>query len=65
MIIDLEVLSTLSTERFGNLNFVLATDEEGTFYAYRETSPYFCFEGKNENEVLGIVARAIEFYKTA
>ena len=62
MIIDLEVLSTLSTERFGNLNFVLATDEEGTFYAYRENSPYFCFEGNTVDDVLDKVSGAINLY---
>ena len=56
-------LEVLSTERFGNLNFVLAVGDNGRYYAYRETSPYFCLEGENEEEVLKSVAKAVEFYK--
>lgn len=56
-------LKPYSTERFGSLNFVLATDEEGGCYAYRETSPYFCFKCDTEEEALDTVAKAFEFYK--
>lgn len=58
-------LQVLSAERFGSLNFVLAIDEDGEFYAYRETSPYFCFVGESEEEVLHTVSRAFELYKQA
>lgn len=58
-------LQPISTERFGNLNFVVAEDQEGQFYAYREISPLFCFSGESIQDVLNKVSRAFELYNAA
>lgn len=57
-------LNPYKTERFGSLNFVLATDKNGAHYAYRETSPYFCFKCDTEEDALDKVSRAFEFYRS-
>ena len=58
-------LQILSAERFGNLNFVLACDEDGEFYAYREVSPYFCFRADTEEKALEKVSKALKLYDEA
>lgn len=55
-------LKPYRTERFGSLNFVIATDENNVYYAYRETSPYFCFKCDSEEEALKKAANALEFF---
>jgi len=44
---------------------VIATDPDGTFVAASTASPYFCFEGKSEKEVIDKAARALIFFASS
>ena len=47
-----------------NHDFVVSKTPEG-YVAAAISSPYFCFVGNSEAEVLAIVKRAVAFYETA
>lgn len=44
------------------VEFCTARTDQGTYIAATNESPYFCFEGANEHDVLEKVKRALRVY---
>ena len=56
-------LKAHSTEKCSTLDFDVATGPDNKYYAYRETPPYFCFEGSSKEEVIEVVEKAVDLLR--